>query len=197
MTHSHEAASVQTLTPEQLDALKALEAAATKAPWVKKGSSGDSSAYLMNEERFLAESSWHGNSAAFPTRIGTNANFDFLVAIRNVAPTLIEFAQQHAAATERAERAERERDRLDAESGRMFGRYAERDSHCKMLEAKLAEARALIARAVEAIEPLEAEANNYDRQRSDAILIELPIHLRDIRRLAALAADLRRAGEGA
>ena len=44
-----------------------------------------------------------------------------------------------------------DRERLDAESGRMYSLYAERQGHCKMLETNIATYRALIEKAVEAL----------------------------------------------
>ena len=56
--------------------------------------------------------------------------------------------------------------------------------------------RALIARAVEAIEPFNALTPS-DADRPDNAVVQIPAYLSELRRLATLAADLRKAREGA
>ena len=93
-------------------------------------------------------------------------------------------------ARERADRAER----FCARASTAAGEHGFVCADAVSLRGELASARALIARAVEAIKPFNA-LTPFDAERPGNTVVQISVYLRDLRRIAAFACEAPPQGE--
>lgn len=79
---------------KKIEELRELLAKATPGPWSATEKDGRFLFKIMSSSVYVAETSWHEASPIFPTKDGSKANFDLIVAMRNTLPALLDLASE-------------------------------------------------------------------------------------------------------
>lgn len=86
-----------------IEELQGLLAKATPGPWFMIEKDGRFLFEIMSSSVYVAETSWHDASPIFPTKEGSKANFDLIVAMRNALPALLDLASKTLASAREGE----------------------------------------------------------------------------------------------
>lgn len=81
------------MTREQIEELRGLLAKATPGPWHYAEREGRFLFKIMSASVYVAETSWHDASPIYPTKVGSEANFALIAAMRNALPALLDIAE--------------------------------------------------------------------------------------------------------
>lgn len=83
-----------------VEELRGLAEKATPGPWHYAEREGRFLFKIMSASVYVAETSWHDASPIYPTKVGSEANFALIVAMRNALPALLDLAASLASAGE-------------------------------------------------------------------------------------------------
>lgn len=75
-----------------VEELRGLAEKATPGPWHYAEREGRFLFKIMSASVYVAETSWHDASPIYPTKVGSEANFALIVAMRNALPELLDLA---------------------------------------------------------------------------------------------------------
>jgi len=73
-----------------VEELRGLAEKATPGPWHYAEREGRFLFKIMSASVYVAETSWHDASPIYPTKVGSEANFALIVAMRNALPALLD-----------------------------------------------------------------------------------------------------------
>jgi len=77
-----------------VEELRGLAEKATPGPWHYAEREGRFLFKIMSASVYVAETSWHDASPIYPTKVGSEANFALIVAMRNAIPALLDAASR-------------------------------------------------------------------------------------------------------